>query len=218
MIRTILAAAALILALAAPVRAEPVVIKPFGNWHDDAPLARLLAKLVMAAGAEDFNPFIEAMTPDATASFGGDVGPEGFKRVYGIGQLNSPFWNEFYEAVRLGGVFIQADLFIVPYTSGDLPETADPYLSVIAIGKQTLLYAEPKEGAKVVADVTHQLLEQLDIEPADLEKTGPDYLRVKADAGEGYVKVDGVRSPLDYRAVFQKIAGEWKLVAFVAGD
>lgn len=218
MIRTVIAAAALALALAAPVRAEPVVIKPFGNWHDDAPLAQLLAKLVMAAGAEDFRPFEAAMTPDATASFGGDTGPEGFRRVYGIGQPGSPFWGEFYEAVRLGGVFAQDDLFIVPYTSGDLPDEADPYLSVIAIGDKTLLYAEPKPDAKVLGDVTHQLLEHIDIEPADMEKTGPDYLHVKADAGTGYVKAGEVRSPLDYRAVFQKIGGVWKLTAFVAGD
>ena len=89
---------------------------------------------------------------------------------------------------------------------------------MIAIGERTLLYAEPKEGAAVIADVTHQLLEQIDIEPADLERTGPDYVHVKADAGTGYVKISEVRSPIDYRAVFQKIDGAWKLVAFVAGD
>lgn len=218
MIRTILAAAAMAFVLAAPARAEPVIIAPFESGKADPALNALLVTLVKAAEAMDFAPFEAAMTPSATASFGGDEGPEGFKRAYGIGQPDSPFWPEFIKAAKLGGVFLQEDLFTVPYTSGDLPEIVDPYINVIAIGDKTLLYAEPKEGANVVADVTHQLLEQIDIEPADLEKTGPDYLRVKADAGEGYVKVGEFRSPLDYRAVFQNIAGEWKLVAFVAGD
>lgn len=218
MIRKLIAIAALTAGLALTAAAAPVVIAPPESGKADGALNTLVETLVKAAEAEDFAPFEAAMTPDATASFGGDYGPEGFKSAYGIGQPGSPFWPEFLKAARLGGVFLQDDLYTLPYTAGDLPETADPFLSVIAIGDKTLLYAEPKEGAAVIADVTHQLLEQIDIEPADLEKTGSDYVHVKADAGTGYVKVSEVRSPIDYRAVFQKIDGVWKLVAFVAGD
>lgn len=218
MIRTFIAAAAVALTLAAPVRAEPVIIAPPDSGKADAALNAVVETLIKAAEAQDFAPFEAVLTPEATANFGGDEGPEGFRRAYGIGEPGSPFWPEFLKAAKLGGVFLQDDLYTLPYIAGALPETADPYLSVIAIGDKTLLYAEPKEGASVVADVTHQLLEQIDIEPADLEKTGPDFVHVKADAGTGYVKVAEVRSPLDYRAVFQKIDGVWKLVAFVAGD
>ena len=218
MLRRNVAAALLAAVLALPVAAAPVVIAPPESGKADAALNAVVNTLVTAAEAQDFAPFEAVLTPEATASFGGDYGPEGFKRAYGIGEAGSPFWPEFLKAARLGGVFLEDDLYTLPYTAGDLPETADPYLSVIAIGDKTLLYAEPTEGAAVIADVTHQLLEQIDIEPADLERTGPDYVHVKADAGTGYVKISEVRSPIDYRAVFQKIDGAWKLVAFVAGD
>ncbi len=217
MIRTLIAAAFLSAALAAPAFAEPTIIQPLSD-RSDADLDALIAGLTKAAEAKDFAPFEAALTPEATASFGGDVGPEGIKRVHGVDQPDTKFWDEWLKAAKLGGTFVQAEIYVLPYTAGELPESADPFLSVIAIGDKTLLYKEPKEGAAVVADVTHQLLEQLDIEPAELEKTGPDYIRVKADAGEGYVKVAEVRSPLDYRAVFEKIDGVWKLTAFVAGD
>ncbi|MFT3809398.1 MAG: hypothetical protein QM698_05720 [Micropepsaceae bacterium] len=218
MIRTAIAAAALVFGLAAPAAAAPMIVAPPEAAVADAPLNALLETLIKAAEARDFAPFEAALTPTATASFGGDEGPEGFRRAYGIDQPDSPFWPEFIKAAKLGGAFLQDDLFVVPYIAANMPEEADPYLSVIAIGEKTMLYAEPKEGAAAIADVTHQVLEQIDIEPADLEKTGPDFVHVKADAGAGYVRIGEVRSALDYRAVFEKRDGVWKLTAFVAGD
>jgi len=217
MIRPLAAATIIALSLGGPVMAEPTIIEPVSD-RQDADLNSLIATLDKAAEAKDFAPFEAALTPTSTASFGGDEGPEGFRRSYGIDQPDSLFWAAWLEAAALGGTFVQTDLYVLPYTAGELPDNADPYLSIIAVGDRTLLYAAPKEGAKVLGDVTHQLLEKLDIEPADMEKTGPDYLRVKADMGEGYVRVSETRSPLDYRAVFELVDGKWKLSAFVAGD
>jgi len=217
-IRTVFVAACLALGLSAQASAAPVVIAPPASGAADPALAAVIDTLVKAAEARDFAPFEAAMTPEATASYGGDVGPAGFKAVYDVDSPQSPFWPAFLAAAKLGGVSEQDDLYTLPYTAGALPDEADPYLSVIAIGDRTALYAEPRPDAKVIADVTHQLLEQVDVEPEDYEKTGPDYIHVKVEAGTGYVKVTEARSPLDYRAVFQKIDGAWKLVAFVAGD
>lgn len=218
MIRNALAALALSLALAAPAVAAPVIIAPVDASRNDPQLAGMLRVLVAAAEARDFSPFEKVLSPQAVANYGGDEGVDGFKRGYHIEDPNSPFWDAFAEAVKLGGVFLQDDLYTTPYTSGDLPESADPYLTLVAIGPKTLLYGAPSDSAPVVADVTHQLLEQADIEADDLARTPEGWVRVKADAGEGYVKQAEVRSPLDYRAVFQKTGEGWKLIAFVAGD
>lgn len=218
MFRISLAAAALALGLAASAAAAPLVIKPTDAAKDDPELAGLLDTLVKAAEARDFAPFEAAMSPDVVASFGGDEGVAGFRAAYDIASPDSIFWAEFMEAAALGGVMLQPDLFYAPYLAGALPEEADPYLSVVAIGEKTSLYKEPSDDADIVADVTHQVLEQADITPEDLAKTPEGWLRVKADAGEGYVKDAEVRSALDYRAVFSKVDGRWLLVAFVAGD
>lgn len=219
-LRTLLGAAAVAFAVlfTAPAAAEPMLVKPADAAKDDPELAALFDTLLKAAAAKDFAPFEAAMTKDAVASFGGDEGPEGFKRAYGIGEPDSPFWAEFTGAVELGAIFVEPELVYAPYIAGGLPEAADPYLSIVAIGPKTELYKEPSEGAAVVADVTHQVLEQIDIEPEDLAKTPEGWVHVKADAGAGYVKAAETRSALDYRAVFQKIDGKWRLTAFVAGD
>jgi hypothetical protein len=217
MSRTVFAAVAVAILLAAPAMAAPVIIAP-PSEHQDADLDALVMTLAKAAAAKDFAPFEAAMTPTATASFGGDEGPAGFRRAYGVDQPDSPFWSEWAKASALGGTFEESEIYVLPYTSSALPDDADPYSSLIAVGEKTALYDAPKADAKVIGDVTHQLLEQLDVEPADLEKTGPDFVHVKADMGEGYVRIAEVRSPIDYRAIFEKIDGKWKLTAFVAGD
>ena len=35
---------------------------------------------------------------------------------------------------------------------------------------------------------------------------------------KGFVSAEFVRSPIDYRACFEKKNGKWKMTAFVAGD
>ncbi len=217
-IRARAAIAAIAFTFAGVAFAAPLVVQPADAAKDDPRLAALFDTLLKAAAAKDFAPFEAAMTADATANFGGDEGPEGFRRAYGIGEPESHFWAEFIEAVELGAQQIEPGLVYAPYLAGGLPDEADPYLSVVAVGAKTELYKEPKEGAAVVADVTHQVLEQIDIEPEDLAKTPEGWVHVKADAGTGYVKEAETRSPLDYRAVFQMVDGEWRLAAFVAGD
>jgi hypothetical protein len=43
--------------------------------------------------------------------------------------------------------------------------------------------------------------------------------RVKTEDGEsGYVAARDVRSPIDYRAAFEKVDGRWMMTFFVVGD
>lgn len=216
-IRTLFAAFAGV-AFAASALAAPLIVTPPDVSKNDPGLTALLDTLVKAADARDFAPFEAAMSPEVLGSYGGEGGVQEFRTMYEIDSPDSVFWGEFKEAVALGAVEIEPGLVYAPYLAGTLPEEADPYLSLVAIGEKTQLYAEPKDDAAVVADITHQVVEQLDITPEELAKTPEGWIRVKADAGEGYVKEAEVRSAIDFRAVFEKKDGAWKLAAFVAGD
>ena len=85
-------------------------------------------------------------------------------------------------------------------------------------GINGLFLAHAAATGQSLDPLTRMWLEQADIEADDLARTPEGWVRVKADAGAGYVKQAEVRSPLDYRAVFQKTGEGWKLIAFVAGD
>ena len=51
------------------------------------------------------------------------------------------------------------------------------------------------------------------------ERKKPEWRKVRTLGGlSGFVKTEFVRSPIDYRAGFEKKRGVWKMVAFIAGD
>jgi hypothetical protein len=44
-------------------------------------------------------------------------------------------------------------------------------------------------------------------------------LKVETLSGKkGFIKAKYVRSPIDYRAIFEKNNGKWKMGAFISGD
>ena len=46
-----------------------------------------------------------------------------------------------------------------------------------------------------------------------------DWYEIKTLGGKkGFVKAEFVRSPIDYRAGFEKKSGKWKMTFFLAGD
>lgn len=213
----LVAALAACFVLSAPAAAR--TLEPVDESAKDPQLAALIATLVKACDEKDFAPFEAALSPDAIASFGGDAGPQGFKDAYGLPDPNSPFWAEFKAAVTMGGVFMDETTYGAPYAYAAWPEDLDSFEYVVAIGPKTALYDKPADGAKEIADVTHMFLEVIQKEP---DTTPEGWVHVKPagtkGAKAGYVKYAEIRSPLNYRAVFQKTENRWWLGAFVAGD
>lgn len=213
-----IAAIAACLLILLPATASARTLKPADEAARDPQLAALIETLVRAADAKDFAPFEQAISPNAIASFSGDMGPQGFRDAYAIDDPNSPFWAEFKAAVTLGGAFMGDAEFAAPYVYANMPEDLDSFAHVVAIGPKTSLFAKPKDDAKIIADVTHQILDLVDTDPEDPSTAPQGWIKVKAKKKLGFVKAAETRSPLDYRVVFQKTANRWWIGAFVAGD
>ena len=83
------------------------------------------------------------------------------------------------------------------------------------------LREKPTAGAVVITTLSYNVV-KVDYENSVKLKnsdTEYDWLKVETLGGKkGYVKADYVRSPIDYRAVFEKKRGVWKMTAFIAGD
>jgi hypothetical protein len=193
-------------------------LEPADEAARDPQLAALIETLVRAADAKDFAPFELAISPNAIASFDGTPGPQGFRDAYAIADPNSPFWADFKAALALGGAFMGDAEFAAPYVYANMPEDLDSYAHVVAIGAKTSLFAGPEDDARIIADVTHQILELVDGDPEAASAAPEGWIRVKAKGRQGFVKAAETRSPLDYRIVFQKTANRWWIGAFVAGD
>ncbi len=198
--------------------AKPRTLAPVDQSANDPQLVELIAVLVKACDEKDFKPFEAAISPDAIAGFDGSEGVAGFKAAYGIDDPNTTFYADFKAAVTLGGAYLDETTYGAPYVYAAWPEDIDSFEFTAAIGEKTQLYAKPSEDSRVLADVTHQLLQVIEEAP-DASGAAPDgWIHVTANERHGYVKRSETRSPLDYRAVFQKTANRWWLGAFVAGD
>jgi hypothetical protein len=214
--------ALLLVALAVPfapaAAAKPRTLAPVDQSAKDPQLAELIAVLVKACEEKDFRPFEAAISPDAIAGFDGSEGVAGFKAAYGIDDPATTFYADFKAAVTLGGAYLDETTYGAPYTYAAWPEDIDSFEFTAAVGDKTSLYAKPSDDSRVLADVTHQFLQVIEEEPDATGAAPEGWIHVTANGRHGYVKRSETRSPLDFRAVFQKTANRWWLGAFVAGD
>ncbi len=88
-------------------------------------------------------------------------------------------------------------------------------------GNNVNLRAKPDLSGEVVSQLSYNVV-KVDYENS-IGKNGEEqtysWLKVETLGGKkGFVSAEFVRSPIDYRAIFTKEKGKWKMTAFVAGD
>ena len=105
-----------------------------------------------------------------------------------------------------------AEALVSPSLIAQFPDDLDAYETLVAL-PGTQLRAKPDDAAASVAVLDWDVLTVVD--PVDLAPWSGVRL---ADGRKGFVRGDQVRSPIDYRAIFEKRGGKWLLTAFVAGD
>lgn len=119
--------------------------------------------------------------------------------------------NEVLTAVRMGGSFREGS-FWAPYVYSAWPESVDAFTHAAAIRAGVPVRSEASDGAPVLRTIDWAIVELVD-------NKGDGWRHVRtADGAVGWVKAADLRSPIGYRAGFNKIGGEWRMTAFVAGD
>jgi hypothetical protein len=102
---------------------------------------------------------------------------------------------------------------VAPYVFATWPGTLDSFECAAVIGDRVRVRATAAPDSNVVAAVSYEIVQVLP-EQRDSAMT-----RVRLASGvTGFIASAFVRSPVDYRAIFQKTGGQWRLRAFVAGD
>lgn len=206
----VMIAAALCLA---PVRAaEP--LPPVDAASTQPDFFSFRARLQQAVAAHDVETVLSVVSPRVLNSFGPDNGLETFRRMWALDDSGSRFWREFGAVLALGGSFDNAGRFVAPYTYSEWPQSRDAFTHVAVIGESVNVREAPSLDAAAVDSASFEILRSL--EPGG--KTG-NWTRVVLDDGRaGYISNRYIRSPIDYRAIFEKQYGRWWLTVFVAGD
>ncbi|MEQ9258350.1 MAG: hypothetical protein RIG84_04560 [Roseovarius sp.] len=227
--RLICLACLTVLALAAPFAAGAQELKamPVDEAGENTEFAAYRDVLLAAVVKRDVEAVLSMASEDVRLSFGGDGGqaalraflevdPESFEpaRRHEAPAMRERNWADLETVLRMGGRFDGAERFIAPYTFGaEMPEGVDPFEVMYVTGSGVALRDRPIRFADVVGRLDHDVVRQVDW------VSGTAYVEVAlADGTQGFVHGEYLRAPVDYRAIFERREGAWKLVAFVAGE
>lgn len=160
--------------------------------------------------------FIKAHIDDTIRySFGVNDGVTGFLESWAL--LDNPeksdFWTELSEVINLGGSFDAAGSFVAPYVYSKFPESIDAFQNSAVVSDAVKLYSQPNTDSEVIGLLNYNIVQ------VTAERQVSLWQKVTVSDGvAGYVQSKYLRSPIDYRAMFAKKDGTWKMVFFVAGD
>jgi len=219
----VLALAGLVLAPAKPVGTQPVPTRllPLDEGPSDGSFAYFRAELAAAAKQRDAAFVEKALHPTVLSSFGEGEGPRVFMEFWRVRDPQSQFWPRLLRVLELGGAFRRADgvaTFWAPYVYARWPDALASVGSerAVILSAQVKLVARPERDAPVLRLLAFDIVE---IERRASDRPDEPYVRVvTVDRSVGYVRSDQLWSPVDAHAGFQKVAGRWKIIAFVEGD
>ena len=196
-------------------------VRPVDEGTKDKSFSVFRAKLIEAVKNRDKKYLLSILDPNIQASFGGDAGIADFKKMWKIDSSKSKLWDELRVVLSNGGTFSDKKTFAAPYSFNGFPEDLDAFEHQMIFGNNVNLRAKPNLSAELVSNLSYNIV-KVDYENSVSDgKTDATYLWLKVETlggKKGFVSAEFVRSPIDYRAIFVKEKGKWKMSAFVAGD
>lgn len=202
---------ALLLAGAAPDLARR--LPPVDACAADASFAEFRSALLEAVERRDAAHVLAIVADDISVDFGGGEGRAYFADAWNLEEpATSELWHELGEALRLGcavdetGGYWSPSLFLAS-------EIDDPFATFLVVRPGATLHTAADAESEALATLEWDLVEGIEWQEGDA------WWRVRlADGREGFVRRGDLRSPVDYRAGFQRIDGRWRMIAFIAGD
>ena len=169
------------------------------------------ARLQSAIARRDEAAVLAAADPGIRTSFGPDDGFDAFRAA--LREPAGAAWAELGAVLALGGAFRSPGSFEAPYVFARWPDGLDSFECAAVIGDRVRLRASAAADSAVVGSASFDIVQVLP------EQRATTAVRVRTGSGvTGFIAAPFVRSPVDHRAIFQRVAGQWRLAAFVAGD
>lgn len=204
--------------------AQERYVRPVDNAAKDASFASFRRKLIAAAERRDADYILSILDPGIMNSFGGDGGIEEFKTMWRIDSKDSEFWREFLPVIKNGGDFRSAEkgeppTFSAPYSFVGFPDDLDAFEFSVIFGRRVNLRASPDLSSRILGKLSYNIVRVVTtITKAD-DTESADWYEIESLGGlRGFVKAEYVRSPIDFRAGFQRKSGVWRMTYFLAGD
>jgi hypothetical protein len=204
---------------AVAIAAPPAKLLPVDEAASDPSFVAFRMELKKAIENHDAAFLRAGISQDI--ELGGDKqGPQEFEQEWQPDDPDSELWGTLQDVLALGGAFTAGGRqFCAPYVYSKWPEGVDRSANLAVIGKGVKLHTSCAENTPMVASLEYDLVSWNNSTHETVTKGGKEWAQVKtADGKTGCVLDDYVRSPLDYRACFEKIQGQWKLTVLAEGE
>jgi hypothetical protein len=207
--------------IATNILAQERYVLPVDEGRKDASFVSFRQKLTEATKKRDRKFILGILDRNIKNSFGGSGGIKEFEETWNIKSPKSKFWNEMLIVIINGGVFFDESTFIAPFSTEKFPKDLDAFEHQVIFGSNVNLRSQPKSSSRLISQLSYNVV-KVDYENSVKEKTEEDkylWLKVETLGGKkGFVNAKYVRSSIEYRAIFEKNNGKWKMGAFISGD
>ena len=202
-----------------PTLAQAAKLYPVDDAYRDPSFFLFRARLFQAIQQRDTAYVTGILSPSVKNSFGGSGGIAEFKQFWKLERADSKFWKTVNEVLALGGSFQTAHTFMAPYTYSKFPDEFDAFEHGVVVGENVIVRKQPALDSAVIATLSYDIVRVADWKPKqdELKNQGRVNVVLK-DGSKGYISEDYIRSPIDYRAIFEKRDERWQLAALVTGD
>ncbi|HMQ05061.1 MAG TPA: SH3 domain-containing protein [Pyrinomonadaceae bacterium] len=209
---------------AANVFGQERFVRPVDEAAKDASFLAFRTKLIAAAERKDARFIYTVLDRDIKNGFGGNDGIAEFKKMWKPESKESGFWDEFLPVIKNGGSFAAATeasgrMFIAPFSFSKWPEDLDSFDYHLIFGNNVNLRAAPSMTGEVLGRLSYNVVKLIESQGPTRRDERPTWYKVETLGGKtGWVNTEFIRSPISYRAGFEKKRGVWKMTYFVAGD
>lgn len=190
---------------------------PVDEASKDSSFFIFRAKLFSIIQKRDVAALVEVLDPNVTSSFGGADTIQEFKEMWNVSKPNSKLWSSLSKTLSLGGSFDDENNFMAPYTYSKFPEEFDSFEHGVIIGENVWVRQDLSTSSATITHLSYDIVKVSDWQPKVSNKQN--WISVTLSNGKkGYIAEEYIVSPGDYRAIFGKKNGQWRMMAFVAGD
>ena len=204
--------------IASTVQSQSAKLQPIDEATKDPSFFTFRARLLTALARKDVNFLISILDPQIRTDFGGGGGIADFKKAWHPERPNSQIWSELVTVLALGGSFDNGS-FSAPYVYSKFPDDFDAYEYQAVIEDGVRVRREPNTTSAVIKTLSFDIVKVVVDSPNENSSVKRQWLSVElSDGQKGFVAKQYLRSPIDYRAIFEKKNGKWLMTAFIAGD
>jgi len=207
----IVAASAMLVFAALPSSASELNerVKPWDEGPQDPSFLKFRNELKDIIARKDAAALFKLLASDIKVDFGGVYGGLEFHKKWQPFDKNSALWPALSLVVDQGGNFDSGLMFSAPYTYSAFPSDLDGMDKAVVTTEGAVMRAAPNVEAAAVRPLDHDILTIKGTLKPQHEAGLADWAEVTdAHGTHGFVLARDVRSPLDYRAFFEKRKGK----------